>query len=70
MNFLMSTISIDYHPLASTDWTFVVVILDWGTKLSGHVRLALSGRANRADECPLLGANRAFDQPLLTNLDL
>src|SRR4029079_12445584 len=25
---------------------------------------------NCADECPLLGANWTFDQPLLTNLDL
>jgi hypothetical protein len=32
--------------------------------------LAQSRHAQYADEYPLLGANRTFDQPLLTNLDL
>jgi hypothetical protein len=32
--------------------------------------LAQSRHAQCADECPLLGAKRTFDQPLLTNLDL
>ena len=32
--------------------------------------LAQSRHAQCADECPLLGAKRTCDQPLLTNLDL
>jgi len=32
--------------------------------------MAHSRHAQCADKCPLLGANRTFDQPLLTNLDL
>jgi hypothetical protein len=31
--------------------------------------MAQSRHAQCADECPPLGANRTFDQPLLTNLD-
>jgi hypothetical protein len=35
-----------------------------------NVRLGTKRHAQCADECPLLGANRTFDQPLLTDLDL
>jgi hypothetical protein len=31
--------------------------------------MAQSRHAQCADECPLLGAKRNIDQPLLTNLD-
>ena len=37
---------------------------------SNGLLLAQSRHAQCADECPLLGAKRDMDQPLLTNLDL